>query len=210
MVMIEDFGARVVSVWQGLRPSTRSLVERALSSSQPPANINPAPRAETSYDARSEWELSRLLAALDERAAETGVSVLSAEQTRELSRMAETCASVLHHGARSAEVFAQLLGRALRSRDYVRVDALADVMTARLAPSELCELARCPDPAVRAVAQEALLQLPTASLVGLLGDPVDSDTARYALEGQADEYGSEEARWIVNALDQADEADEDF
>ena len=26
---IEDFGARVVSVWQGLRPATRSLVERA-------------------------------------------------------------------------------------------------------------------------------------------------------------------------------------
>ncbi|HZI19546.1 MAG TPA: hypothetical protein VEY09_13225 [Pyrinomonadaceae bacterium] len=210
MMMIEDFGARVASVWQGLRPSTRSLFERALSASQPPVNPNPAPRGETSYDARSEWELSRLLAALDERAAEGGPSALSDEQTRELARMAETCASVLHNGARSAEVFAQLLGRAFRSRDYVRVDALADVMTARLAPSELCELARCPDPSVRAVAQEALLQLPTAALIGLLGDPVDSDTARYALEGQADEYGSEEARWIVNALDQADEDDEDF
>jgi hypothetical protein len=208
-MIIEDFGARVASVWQGLRPSTRNLVERALSTSQPPPN--PVPRPESSYDARSEWELSRLLAALDERAAEPGPSILSDEQTRELSRMAETCAAVLHHGARSAEVFAQLLERALRSRDYARVDALADVMTARLAPSELCELARCPVTAVRAVAQEALLQLPTAALVGMLGDPVDSDTARYALEGQADEYGSEEARWIVNALDQADEAaDEDF
>jgi hypothetical protein len=211
MVMIEDFGARVASVWQGLRPSTRSLVERALSASQLHPNLNPVPRAEPAYDARSEWELSRLLAALDERAAEPGPSVLSDEQTRELSRMAETCAAVLHHEARSAEVFAQLLARALRSHDYARVDALADVLTARLAPSELCELARCPLPAVRAVAQEALLQLPTGALIGLLGDPVDSDTARYALEGQADEYGSEEARWIVNALNQADEADdEDF
>jgi hypothetical protein len=208
MVMIEDFGARVVSVWQGLRPSTRNLVERALSASQQTLNLNPAPRAEPSYDARSEWELSRLLAALDERAAEPGPSMLNDEQTRELWRMAETCASVLHHGARSAEVFAQLLARALRSHDYARVDALADVMTARLAPSELCELARCPLPAVRAVAQEALLLLPTTALIGLLGDPVDSDTARFALEGQADEYGSEEARWIVNALDDAD--DEEF
>jgi hypothetical protein len=207
---IEDFGARVASVWQGLRPSTRSLVERALAASLPPASPNANARAETSYDARSEWELSRLLAALDERAAERGPSVLSADQTRDLSRVAETCVRVLHREARSAEVFAQLFERALRSRDYARVDALADVMAGRLAPSELCELARNANPAVRAVAQEALLQLPTGALVGLLGDPVDSETARNALEGQADEYGSEEARWIVNALDQADEADEDF
>jgi hypothetical protein len=59
---IEDFGTGVASVWQGLRPSTRSLVERALAA--PPA----PPRAESPYDARSEWELSRLLTALDERA----------------------------------------------------------------------------------------------------------------------------------------------
>jgi hypothetical protein len=39
----------------------------------------------------------------------------------------------------------------------------------------------------------------------LLNDPVDSDTARAALRRQVVEYGSEEARQIVNALDQADE-----
>jgi hypothetical protein len=99
--------------------------------------------------------------------------------------------------ARSSEVFAQLLERALRVKDYARVDALADVMSARLAPSELCETARHPNPAVRAVAQEALLQLPTSTLVSLLGDPVDAETARNALESQADEYESEEARIVV-------------
>lgn len=204
---IEDFGARVASVWQGLRPSTRSLFERALSTpAQSPGAT--ASRTDTACDARSEWELSRLLAALDERASEKGPVVLSTEQSRELARMAETCATVLHRGARSAEVFSQLLERALRARDYERVDALADVMTARLAPGELCEMARHANPAVRAVAQESLLQLPTAVLVALLGDPVDAEIARAALESQADEYESEDARIIVNALQQVDEEDD--
>ena len=210
---IEDFGARVASVWQGLRPSTRSLVERALSTPAPPqqgAFANTASRRESIYDARSEWELSRLLAALDERAAEVGAEALSAEQSRDLRRMTETCAAVLNREARSSEVFAQLLERALHARDYARVDAIADVMTARLAPSELCETARHLNPAVRAVAQEALLQLPTAILVALLGDPVDAETARAALETQADEYESEEARIVVTALLQVDAAEDDF
>ncbi|HEV3470228.1 MAG TPA: hypothetical protein VG148_12960 [Pyrinomonadaceae bacterium] len=201
---INDFGAGVASVWEGLRPSTRSLVERALTAHPPAA------RGDSHYDARSEWELSRLLAALDARAAEKGAKVLSAEASRELRHVAETCAAVLHREARSAEVFAQLLERALRSRDYARVDALADAMTGRLAPSELCELARNPNPPVRAVAQEALLQLPTGALVSLLGDPIDAETARSALESQADEYESEEARLIVNVLDQADDAEDDL
>ncbi|HWW76340.1 MAG TPA: hypothetical protein VNZ44_13165 [Pyrinomonadaceae bacterium] len=208
--MIEDFGARVASVWQGLRPSTRVLVERALSTPPAQTAAATASRRENVYDARSEWELSRLLAALDERAAEEASVALSAEQSRELRRMSETCAAVLNREARSSEVFAQLLERALRVKDYARVDEIADVMTARLAPSELCETARHFNPAVRAVAQEALLQLPTAMLVALLGDPVDAETARAALESQADEYESEEARIVVNALMQVDEAEEDF
>ena len=208
---IEDFGARVASVWQGLRPATRSLVERALSAQPHVAAAHAAtPRPDAAYDARSEWELSRLLAALDERAAEKGSAALSDEQSSALLRMAETCATVLHRGARSAEVFAQLLERALRSKDYARVDALADVMASRLAPSELCEMARHANPAVRAVAQETLLQLPTSVLVALLGDPVDADVARAALESQADEYESEEARFVVNALEQVDADEEDF
>ena len=211
---IEDFGSRVASVWQGLRPSTRSLVERALSMPALPqqgaATTSTTSRRDIAYDARSEWELSRLLAALDERAAETGVQALSAEQSRDLRRMSETCAAVLNREARSSEVFAQLLERALRAKDYGRVDEVADVMTARLAPSELCETARHLNPAVRAVAQEALLQLPTGMLVALLGDPVDAETARNALESQAVEYESEEARIIVTALQQVEDAEDDF
>ena len=215
MMTFEDFGARVASVWQGLMPSTRSLVERALKGVPSLAGAGAAAAARKSrpdsiYDARSEWELSRLLAALDERAAEKGSTVLSVEQACELSRLTETCAAVLHVEARSAEVFAQLLERALRSHDYARVDELAGTISTRLAPSEVCEMARNPHPAVRAIANEALLQAPTAVLIGLLGDPVDADVARTALEGQADEYDSEEARWIVNALEQADASEEDI
>jgi hypothetical protein len=214
---IEDFGARVASVWQGLRPSTRSMVERALlapasahGQAAASTTASTASRREKHYDARSEWELSRLLAALDERAAEVGPEALNAQQSKELLRMAETCVAVLNREARSSEVFAQLLERALRAKDYARVDEIADVMTARLAPSELCETARHLTPSVRAVAQEALLQLPTAMLVALLGDPVDAETARDALESQADEYDSEEARIVVNALLQVDDAEDDF
>lgn len=208
---IEDFGARVASVWQGLRPATRGLVERALLAAQTAAAQTAAGQARTdaAYDARSEWELSRLLAALDERATEPGTPRLDADSARELQRVADTCAAVLHREARSAEVFGQLLERALRVRDYKRVDALADAVSARLSPSEMCELTRYPRADVRALAQEALLQQPTGALVSLLGDPVDAETARVALEGQADEYESEEARLIVHALEQVDAADED-
>jgi hypothetical protein len=203
---IQEFGGRVASVWEGLRASTRSLVERALTSSAP---VSMRGASGAPYDARSEWELSRLLAALDERAKERGARILNSEEERELTRMAETCAHVLHGEARSAEVFAQLLERALAVRDYARVDVLSDTFTARLASSEICELARHPNPSVRALAHEALAQSPTGVLVELLGDPVDSDVARNALELQADDYGSEEARWVVSALERADASEEE-
>ena len=204
---MEELGGRVASVWAGLRPATRSLVERALQQQMsPPA---PVARHSAAYDARSEWELSRLLAALDDRAREQGPISLSIEQTRELGRVAETCALVLHHEARSAEIFAQLFERALRARDYRRVDTLADTLAQRLPPSEVCELARHTNPAVRALAHEALAQGPTSTLVELLGDPVDAEVARDALATQAGDYGSDEARWLLHALERADELEED-
>ena len=201
-MMIEDFGARVTSVWEGLRLTTQRLVERALQStaisSAPPAT--PPTRSHALYDPRADWELSRLLAALDERAAESGAS-LNSEQARDLRRIAETCAVVLQNGTQSAEVFAQLVLRALHARDYARIDTLADALSARLAPSEICVLARHAHPAVRALAEEALAQAPTTVLLELLVDPIDSDTARDALEQQATEYNSEDARRIIDALE---------
>ena len=197
-LMIEDFGGRLASVWSELRPTTRGLVERALQSpgvTAAPTRSNPnAP-----YDARADHELSRLLTALDERAFDA--NALLDEKRVELRRIADTCAAVLQEKSRSADVFAQLVRRADKRRDYKRIDSLADALT-QFAPSEICELARSQDVVVRALSSEALAQFPTQVLIGLLSDPVDSEIARDALRRQAVDYGSEEARQIVNALNQ--------
>jgi hypothetical protein len=202
--MIEDFGAQVASVWEGLRSTTRSLIVSAL---QQPTPTTPA-RSSVRYDARADWELSRLLSVLDERASEAGAS-MNTEQSSGLERMAEVTASVLESQTQSAEVFTQLVARAYRLRDFKRVDALADALSTRFAPSEVCELARSSHPVVRALAQEALAQSQTTTLLQLLSDPIDAEIARDALERQASEYDSELARQVVNALNQADENEED-
>jgi hypothetical protein len=186
---IDDFGTRIASVWSELRPATRGLIERALqaasSGTQTPRNFQ--------YDARADLELSRFLDALD------------AEKNGKLKSIADTCAAVLLEKTESAEVFAQLVRRAESQRDYGRIDILADALTARFPPSEVCELARSEDTIVRELANEALARCPVSVLTALLNDPVDAETARAALRRQVIEYGSEEARLITNALDQADE-----
>jgi hypothetical protein len=99
--------------------------------------------------------------------------------------------------------------RADRRRDYKRIDGLADSL-AGFAPSEVCELTRSQDVVVRALSNEALAQFPTSTLISLLSDPVDSEIARDALRRQAVDYGSEEARQIVNALAQVDASNDDY
>jgi hypothetical protein len=191
-----DFGPRIATVWSELRPATRGLVERAL---QAPVNGGQAIR-NFHYDARADLELSRFLAALDDRAAEKS-EALDAETGGKLKSVADTCAAVLQEKTESAEVFAQLVRRASSHHDYKRIDVLADALNSRFPPSEICELARCEDKIVRELANEALARCPISILRTLLNDPVDTDTARSALRRQVVEYGSEEAREIVTALD---------
>jgi len=199
-LIIDDFGSRIATVWSELRPATRGLVERALqaaaSGTQPARNFQ--------YDARADLELSRFLAALDDRAAEK-TDALDPEKNGKLKSIADTCAAVLLEKTESAEVFTQLVRRAEIQKDYRRIDTLADALNSRFPPSEVCELARSEDLIVRELANEALARCPISVLAGLLNDPVDAETARAALRRQVVEYGSEEARQIVNALDQADE-----
>ena len=197
---IENFGGRVATVWSELRPTTRGLVERALQLT----NANSPQSRNAPYDPRADLELSRLLTALDDRAAET-TAAPDNEESEQLRHIAATCATVLQEKTQSAEVFAQLVRRADQQRDYKRIDVLADALNSRFAPSEICELARSEDVIVRALANEALSQFPTSVLVGLLSDPVDSEIARDALRRQAMEFGSDEARQIINALDQVEE-----
>jgi len=191
-----DFGTRIATVWSELRPATRGLVQRAL---QAPVSGGPATR-NFQYDARADLELSRFLAALDDRAAEKS-EALDAETGGKLRSVADTCATVLQEKTESAEVFAQLVRRASKQRDYKRIDVLADALNSRFPPSEICELARSENKIVRELANEALARCPISVLTMLLNDPVDADIARSALRRQILEYGSEEARQIVNALD---------
>lgn len=196
---VDDFGSRIATVWSELRPATRGLVERALqSTSGTPTSRN------FQYDARADLELSRFLAALDDRAAEK-TDALDPETGGKLKSIADTCAAVLLEKTESAEVFTQLVRRAQIQRDYQRIDVLADALTSRFPPSETCELARSEDVVVRELANEALARCAISVLVGLLNDPVDAETARAALRRQVVEYGSEEARQLLSVLDQTDE-----
>jgi len=192
-MMIEEFGPRVASVWNHLRTTTRNLVERAWKSSGG-GSVMQIPQS-APYDPRADRELSQLLAALDEHTIEAGLP--TGDASREARRLAEACASVLTQQTQSAEVFAQLIQRAHQRNDYARVDALAGMLSERLAPSEICELARANNVVVRALAQEALTQMPASLLVVLLRDPVDALVARHALERQATEYASEEAYRVL-------------
>lgn len=209
--MIEDFGGRLASVWSGLRPATRGLVERALQARNSALPTSPRSNSNTlnlPYDARADRELSLLLSALDERVIETDLS-RQRDHGMQLRQIADTCAAVLQEKTQSAEVFTQLVRRADSQRDYARIDSLADTLS-RFSPTEICELARSEDAVVKALANEALAQTPTGILVLLLSDPVDSDIAREALRRQALDYGSEEARQIVSALDQMNLTQEDI
>jgi hypothetical protein len=194
-MMIEDFGPRVTNVWNDLRSTTRNLLERAWAT--PAAGAGPQAARSAPYDPRADRELSQLLSALDERAREAS----NDESARRARSLADTCAGMLTEQTQSAEVFAQLIQRAHERNDYARVDALAGALAQRLAPSEVCELARSPNVVVRALAQEALAQMPAPLLVMLLHDPVDAGIARYALQRQAGEYNSEEARQALQELD---------
>jgi len=197
-MMIEDLGPHVVSVWNDLRSTTRNLLERAWQSSA--AAVSAQTTGTTPYDPRADHELSRLLAALDEQANEAEQSA-DQEASRRARRLADACANVLAQQTQSAEVFAQLIQRAHERKDYARVDALAGMLAERLAPSEVCELARSNNVVVRALAQEALTQMPAPLLKALLHDPVDAAVARMALERQANEYASEEAQQALREFE---------
>jgi len=197
-VIIEDFGPRVTSVWNGLRPATRSLVERAWRGPSAPSTGDVAKTAP--YDPRADRELSQLLAALDERAADATAATAD-DPSRKARRLADACANMLTARTQSAEVFAQLIQRAHARQDYRGIDELTNAMSQRLAPSELCELARSGNVVVRALANEVLVQAPPSILKALLHDPIDAEVARSVVERQVQEYGLEEARQLLRDFD---------
>lgn len=197
-MMIKDFGPRVVSVWEGLRPVTKQMLERAILSG---SNASALPTQKFSYDAHSDWELSRLLSVLDEQIKDPEVRKDPAK-LEEITQLANTCVRVLESQTESAEVFIQLAERVLKSNDYNQLDRLADRLQEKFSAGEIAEIVRQTDMAqIRAIAYETLALLPASALLPLIDDPVYAEIAMNGLEQKAFEYESEEAREILERLD---------
>lgn len=197
--MIKDFGGRVASIWETLRPDTKKLIVRAMQSSPTQAQNNQPTRL--FYDAHADWELSNLLSAVDEQ---SGSKEIRSDQTKfnELSLLANTCVRMLEARSASAEIFIQLAVRALRENDYERLDKLSDRLGERYSASEIAEIIRQTETAqIRAIAYESLAMLPVQVIAPLLDDPLYADIAAGALEQQAFEFDSEEARDVLEQFD---------
>lgn len=193
-MMIKDLGSGVVSVWEGLRPETKKMLVGVLESKIVPTQT---PAQKFSYDAHADWELSRLLSALDEQSKKPGLKK-NAEILNEISELADTCVRVLEAQSGSAEVFIQLAERAIKKHDYRQLDTLSDRLAERFSAGEIAEVVRQTDiPQIRAIAYETLAMLPVALLVPLLDDPLYADICANALEQKAFEFDSEDARDVL-------------
>jgi hypothetical protein len=195
--MIKDLGAGVVRVWEGLRPITKKMLEGVMNATGTSTPNSSAQKF--AYDAHADWELSRLLSALDEQ---TKTSPKNADILNEIAQLAETCVRVLEAQSGSAEVFIQLAERAIKKHDYNKLDKLADRLSERFSAGEIAEIVRQTDvPQIRAIAYETLALLPVPTILPLLDDPLYADIAANALEQKAYEYDSEEARDLLDQFD---------
>jgi hypothetical protein len=195
---MKDFGGRVASVWEGLRPMTRNMLVGALQTGHAPSPKN----TKFAYDAHADWELSSLLSAIDERSREADARS-DRKTLSEMNQLADMCATVLESRCGSAEVFIQLADRALQRHDYKKLDGLADTLAERFSAGEIAEIVRQTEsPQIRAIAYETLATLPVGSVAQLLDDSLYSDIAAAALEQKAFEYESEEARDVLDQFDQ--------
>ncbi len=193
-MMIKDLGPAVVNAWDGLRPMTKKMLAGAMRSGSTSPN---SPTQKFSYDAHADWEVSRLLTALDEQSRNSATR-RDSEKLGEIKELAETCVRVLEAQSGSAEAFIQLAERALKRHDYIKLDKLSDRLFERFSAAEIAEIVRQTEmPQIRAIAYETLSMLPVATLVPLLDDPLYSDIGASSLEQKAYEYESEEARDVL-------------
>lgn len=197
---IKEFGGKIASIWKNLRPDTKKLLVGALKTGKT-GKTGVSQTHKYYYDAHADWELSRLLHALDEQTTKKTVRKNAAKLT-EIKQLADTCASVLESQSASAEVFILLATRAVRDNDYTRLDRLADHLAERYSAGEIAEIVRQTDlPQIRAIAYETLALMSIGNLVRLLDDPLYSGIAAAALEQKAYEFDSEEARDILEQFD---------
>lgn len=191
--MIKGLGSQVEKIWRGLRPVTKKIIVGALKKS--------LPLPKRTYDIHSDWELSKFLKALDDQLSKEEIKNQKTK-LREIRKLADVCANVLQSQTKSAEVFIQLIERALKQRDYEKVEEICQILNERFNVSEVCEIVRqTNNPTIKALVYESLSLFPTSSLVPLLYDPIYSGIARVALEIQAFDYDHEEAQEILSQIE---------
>jgi hypothetical protein len=194
-----QFDRKVALIWDELRPVTRKMLTGAMKSgpSQPLASTAP----KFFYDATADWEVSRLLTALDEEA-RSPRNRKNSKKLDEITKLADVCVRVLETQSASAEVFILLAERALRDNDYDRLEHLADNLAERYSAGEIAEIIRQTEyPQVRAIAYETLAMMPVEVIAPLLDDGLYFEIAYYALEQKAFEFDSEEARDLLEQMD---------
>src|SRR5258706_11013485 len=153
-MMIKEFGGKVASVWEDLRPITKKMLVGALRSSSTGPAATKTPKF--SYDAHADWELSRLLTALDEQSRSSEIRK-DPSKLAEITELADTCVCVLEAQSASAEVFIQLAERTIKNHDYNGLDKLADRLAQRYSAGEIAEIVRQTElPQIRAIAYETL------------------------------------------------------
>ena len=178
---------------------TKKMLVGALQASG--ANAANPPTQKFSYDVHAEWELSRLLSALDEQTKDAEVKK-DAAKLREIKQLAETCAKVLQTQTVSAEVFIQLATRAVNRNDFNNLDGLADILAQRFSAGEVAEIVRQTELAqIRAIAYETLAMMPVVHLLPLLDDTLYFEIARAAIEQQAFEFENDDAQQILEQLE---------
>ncbi len=194
--MIKDLGTRVATIWEGLRPVTKDLIEGTLTTGA----VTPlAKNQQFYYDAKADWEVSDLLTAVDEVST---TPTIAADKRLELEQLADTCVRVLLDRSASAEVFILLASRSIRANDFAGLDKLTDVLAERFSPSEIAEIIRQTEvPQIRALAFETLAMLSVQLIAPLLDDPLYTNIAIIALEQKAWEFESEEAREVLDQFD---------
>jgi hypothetical protein len=188
-MMIKDYGSQVESIWKDLRPLTKKMLVGAMTPS--------VAKQTFSYDIHADWELSKLLTALDVQLQDPKVKKRAAK-LNEIRQLADTCVKVLQSQTESAEVFIQLAERHLANKDYKEIDRLSDIMKDRFSVGEMCEVARqTTNPAIRAIAFETIALMDVEEIVPSLEDPIYEEIARTSLEIKAIEYESMDARRLL-------------
>jgi len=194
-MMMKNFGTQVEVAWESMRPITKELIVGIL---------KPGKRRKTkknsSHDAHSDWEISRLLDALDEQAVATK-DARTDDDLDEINNLANICAGVLEEKTVSAEIFIQLAKRALARNDYSKIDSLADALHERFSVTEIAEVIRQSDvPQIRAICYETLAVMPALSVAPLVNDPLYFEIGCNVLEQQLIEFDNLEAGRILEQM----------